>query len=290
MLQRFRAFGIALVTSALATSGSTATDEAIREDKVQRINLALRQATLVQRMAQSACFNMGGVQPERTSSAALEDVDTFGTVMDGLQDGHDWFHLLPETNPERLTRLAELSTRWHDYGAAVRQIIHKDFHSVVIAQIISSADATTDETNKLAAEHIGQFGDDVLDKGMADTIVLAGYYRMLSQRALKELCYAHFEIGSRKMPAFLDYTLQEMEETLARLREGGDGILPPPNARIERNYKTAALFWSKMRPVLDKVVNGEAPSEAELSKVIKFNASVLKQLNQAVEGYFSKSG
>ena len=181
--------------------------------------------------------------------------------------------------------IAEARQDWHDYGAAIRQLIHKDYHSVIMRQILARNQAALEGANRLSKRFIDAFGAEVFDPQLTAALELAGYHRMLSQRALKETCFVLAGIGGQPMREQLAATLQEFDSVLTRLQTGDAEIAPPPNARINRNFRTANLFWKKMRATMEAILAGQTPDETTLKKMIKFNASVLKQLNQAVEGY-----
>lgn len=269
----------------LCWTPATAEDPAVKKDKVARINLAIQQGTLIQSMTQAACFAMADVDAKRSGNKALEDIDTYETVLEALRDGHEWLGLLPEARPEMLTDIATTEEAWQRYRPNVQQIVARDYHTVIINLIYQLNAPATDSSTWLAQQFIDAFGSDVFDPSFNAALLLAGHHRMLSQRALLELCFVMAGVGGDGMRARLDLTLKEFEAAFETLAEGNSDIAPPPNARISRNYRTAKLFWKKMRPVLEKAINGDQIAEADVTKVLKFNKSVLKQLNQAVEGY-----
>lgn len=252
-------------------------------DRAARVTLAARQAALLHSMSMSVCFSIGGLDAKRMASQALEQADTYDTVLHGLRDGQQWMNLLAEQNPVHLDAIAHTDDAWHRFEPAIRQLVAGDWHSVVMRQSVHQVGPTSDRANALAVHYLTSFGADLIDAPGAAAMTLASRYRMLSQRALAEMCYIHFELG---LPTErLRQTLQEMDAAQDILRAGGTGVAPPPNGRVARNLRTAVLFWGKMRPTLDQVAMGASVPEADLQKVLKFNRSVLKQLDQAVAGY-----
>ena len=265
--------------------GLANTDEARQRDKTARIDLALRQSTVIQSMTQSACFAMGGIDTDRTSSVAMMELDTYSTVLNGFRDGHEWFGLLPESEPDMLAQIATAQAVWNQYRPAIQQIVAQDRHSVVMAQILTINAQVIDQSNALARHFLSQFGSDVFPDDLAGALHLASHHRMLSQRALKEMCYIRFGLGGADMRKRLAATLQEFAAAGDALMNGTGGVPPPPNGRIARNYRTAALFWSKIQPTFDTILADHIPEDAEFASALKLNSTVLKQLNQAVGGY-----
>lgn len=270
----------------LPLSPALADDAAVLKDKIARLNLSLRQATLVQSMTQAACFAMADVQQKSSANKALEDLDTFETVIIGLIEGHEWLGLLPTDDPNSLRNIAELNSIWSLYRPAVQQIVAQDYHPVAMRQIIQQSATVADASNTMARAFVADFGADVIDPTLNAAVLLAGHHRMLSQRAILELCFVLADVGGTAMKDRLALTLREFEKSFAILQEGDEAVAAIPNARIGRNYRTAALFWKRMAPVFAKAIAAEPIEETELQKMLKFNSSVLKQLNQAVEGYF----
>ena len=266
-----------------------ASDGTARRDADARVTLAIRQPMLIQTMTHAACFAMGGVNPALTRSTAIEEHDTFRTVLDAFRRGHEWLGVLPGARPEVLARVDATALRSRDYLAAILQIVHGDFHGTVMRQILDDNARITDASIALADLFIAEYADDGLSGRQLAALRLAGHFRMMTQRALTEMCLVHFGIGGARMAEILTRTLDEVESLYGVLSEGDADVAPPPNARIGRNFRTAKLFWDKMRPVLDRVAAGEDPAEADVQKVLKFNKSVLKQLNQAIEGYLAMS-
>ncbi|MEM6312323.1 MAG: hypothetical protein AAF754_20050 [Pseudomonadota bacterium] len=256
-----------------------------QKDRATRIDLALRQSTVIQSMTQSACFAMGGIDVDRSSNTALLELDTYATVLIGFREGHEWLGLLPETNPDMLFKIRTTNRVWDRYRPAIQQIVAQDRHSVVMDQILTLNAQVIEESNSLARHFLSEFGEEVFSLEMISALHLASHHRMLSQRAMKELCYIRFGLGGSGMRSRLQATLAEFSAAGLALVNGASGVQPPPNARIKRNYRTAALFWSKIQPTFDIVLADKIPGDAELISALKLNASVLKQLNQAVGGY-----
>ena len=257
------------------------------EDGATRISLAIRQETALQSIGTSACFAMGGVDARRQGDAAIEQMDSYRTVLEGFREGHEWMGLAPTTDPEQLTAIAYAEEVWQAYEPAVHQILANDLHSVVVQQILADKSGTIVSAVALTSAFVRFFGADVTGADMIGALRLAGHYRTLTQRALREMCFVYFDIGGQAKRDALRATLEELDATMQRLTNGDTGIVPPPNARIERNFRTANLFWDRMRPTIEAVLTDAPPSPDDIAKALKFNESVLKQLNQAVDGYLS---
>ena len=254
-------------------------------DLAARLKVAFQQGVLAQSMAKSACFAMTGISTRQNTMNARDDWDSFSTGLVALKDGHEWLGLAPESNPSLRASVDDLAGVWGNFGPAVQQILHEDYHSVVLGQILYNGDPVVDASIEVARDIAQQYGTGILPPEMVEALALAAYHRMLSQRAIKEMCFVLAEIGGDTMSYRLEFTLQEYADVLARLRSGDNNVAAPPNARIERSFRTADLFWSKMIPVFEKVIAGERPEDADIAKLLKFNTSVMKQLVAASDAY-----
>ncbi|WP_299692421.1 hypothetical protein [uncultured Tateyamaria sp.] len=254
-------------------------------DTSTRLTLALRQATLVQSMRASTCFAMGGIDQDRQGALALEHADSYGTTLAALRDGHDWLGLSPARNADDVAAVATAETVWRDFRPAVDQIIAGDLHSVVMRQIMRDADPTVDSATRLSGHFFDTLDMPASGPHIRQAAQLAAHYRMLTQRALGEMCFVLFDLGGAPMRSRLLETLSDIDQSFALLSEGGTDIAPPPSARVSRNLRTAHLFWSKMRPTIVAVQSDTMPDALTVQKMLKLNKSVLKQLDQAVDGY-----
>lgn len=253
-------------------------------NKSQKINVALKQSTLLESMTQTACFAMSGLQRRENRSEALDQIDSFGTALAGLREGHEWLGLRPETHPAALQGLGVADQSWTRFRPVIQQLVNGDNHSVVVQQLLSDSSPAQHITNALSQEMIKAHGHD-LSVRMQTGLFEAAAHRMRVQRSLSELCFVMNGIGGAQMADRLTQTLSQIDAGFTYLAEGNGTIPKAPNARVQRNLRTAALFWGKMRPNFDLALSGQGISEATLRKTLKFNKSVLKQLNQAVEGY-----
>lgn len=254
----------------------------------QKVNIALKQATLLEGLSQNACFAMSGLNQAQARADALELLDGFSTALAGLREGHQWLDLLPETDPGVIGELDKSDASWNSLRPAIQQLVNKDYHSVVIYQFLKNQPLALAQARGLADKIIDAHGAALLPD---DRVGLreAAAHRMRTQQVLRELCFVINEIGGAEMKVALAQTVSRIDARFVTLSEGGEGVPAAPNARIKRNLRTAALFWDKMRPGLDVVLRGEVLAEPELAKLLKLNRSVLKQLNQAVEGYLTPS-
>ena len=281
-----RAVRCALAFAMILTFVLVVPPAAHASDATKRITLALRQATLVQSMGAAACFAMGGIDTSRKAAQALEHADTYDTTLIALRDGHDWLGLMPVNDARDLAAIATATETWRGFRPAVYQIVAGDLHSVVMRQLMQDTDSTVDSSNALA-HHFLETLD--LQKVAADqqaAAQLAAHTRMLTQRALREMCLILFDLGGAEMPMQLDSTLAEIDAAFKTVSAGAAGVAPPNNARVARNLRTAELFWSKMRPTLEGARDNDTPDPIAVQKMLKLNKSVLKQLDQAIEGYF----
>ncbi len=282
MFISIRVFGYVLAMITL--SSALFADESLR-NKMERIKLSLRQPTLIQTMTSSACMTMGGIDAQSASNAALDDLDTYKTVIASFSDGHEWLGLLPENDTVILGQLDALGEVWSRYRPAVQQLVAGDYHAVVMSQLLTQNDEMTEASNALAAKFIAHYGSDAVDADVGRALQQAAHHMMLSQRSIMEMCYAYFGIGGAEMPRQLAGTIQAVDTGFADLSAGAADGSFTPNARVKRNLRTAALFWDRVKTAAEPLARGEAIAQEDLEKALKMNKSVLKQLNQALESY-----
>jgi len=281
----FRWLTLAVIGAATLMSASAWASSTEERNQIERIKLSLRQATLIQTMTSSACLTMGGFDTKSASNAALDDLDTFKTVLAAFHAGHEWLGLLPETDSAVLAQVSNVDAVWNRYRPAVEQLVAGDHHTVVISQLLSQTATISEASNALAAAFITHYGSRTVERDLGRALEEAARHMMLSQRVVKEICYAHFGLGGAGLPAELRRTIQTVDAGFTELSEGSARVPAPPNARVKRNLRTAALFWDKVKSVAEPLANGETVTKADLQKALKMNKSVLKQLNQALESY-----
>lgn len=283
-------FGIvfALILMSAAFSSASAETGSFR-NKAQKLNISLKQATLLEGMTQTACFVMSGVDRNQVRTEALEYVDGYDTALSGLRAGHEWLGLLAEDNPGALAQLERADAHWQGLQPVIQQIVHGDYHSVVIQQLLSGREPARLQARALSAEMISVHGN-VLSEAERVGLVEASAHRMRTQRALTELCFFLNDIGGVETKRHLQASLAEIEAGFTYLSDGTGPLLEAPNGRVKRNLRTAALFWRKISAEIEAALVSETADTAAIRKALKLNKSVLKQLNQAVEGYLPTQG
>ncbi|MEO0936826.1 MAG: hypothetical protein AAFY38_01585 [Pseudomonadota bacterium] len=253
-------------------------------DARKRVTLALSQPALVEAMGASACFAMGGIDAHRQSAAALEAVERFGTTLTAFAEGHEWMGLEPATRPDDLRLIHEAQAEWAAYAPAFHQTLAGDLHAVVMAQLLAGTKPTAARSTALA-EHFITAAPDAVAADLIPALRMAANQRVLTQRALRQMCLVHIGLAGDPMRAALHQTLDRIAAAAAQLAEGDADISAPPDGRVARNLRTADLFWSKLRPTLDAVAAGAPTSDMDITKALKLNKSVQKQLTQAIDGY-----
>ena len=267
-------------------AGLGAPTVSMSDETATRLTLALRQATLLHSMNAAACFAMGGIDADRQRAIAVELVDSYSTALTAFRDGHDWLGLSGTRDPGDLAAIDDAAAAWHTYRPAVEQIVAGDLHAVVMRQVMRDASPTADRANRLATYFVETAFPTDLDAAQRAAAVLASQYRMLTQRALTEMCFVLFDLGSDTMRDRLGLTMGAIDASITQLTQGDTRTAPPPTDRVARNMRTAQVFWDKMRETIDAVRHDTPLDPADVRKLLKFNRAVLKQLDQAVAGYF----
>lgn len=110
---------------------------------------------------------------------------------------------------------------------------------------------------------------------------------MLTQKVSKEACIIGTDHETAKTPADLETTIQIFEASLNALRHGMPelGLLPPPNANIETGLETVLNEWSEVKPLLEKVLGGDALASEALEKKFKGLNVTMSDMNKVVGMY-----
>ena len=171
---------------------------ATREAAV-RIDISGRQRMLSQRMAKASCFVMIDVAAKAHQAEALKAADEFEAALGALQLGSDTFGFRPETDPQTLELMQQVSQRWASYGAAVRQLASGETYSLVVTQIMQQNIPVLKTMNAAVQRITSTNPVPGADPAMAKTINLAGRQRMLTQKMAKEFCFVVADISAPEM-------------------------------------------------------------------------------------------
>ncbi len=262
------------------------------EDGGQKISLAGRQRTLLQLMANSACFAVLGIDAENHVRDLLKAHETFDQTLKALAQGSPPQRLLPETNPDVLMGLKGVASRWVRYSRAIESVAehYKDksaeeplriIYEINPGLVLEMSDTVT------RFEDVYAHPGDARRAALLGAINIASRQGMLSQKMAKEFCMTASGYNSGESRILLLGTMALFESTqdwLAissvdlDLTESQTDYLFARKSRAER-------VWQLLREVYARTKAGGAPTQDELAAVAVFNRELLSELNEVAKYY-----
>lgn len=277
--------GLAPIVITALVLGGFARPAHAADDSAVRISLSLRQAALIETITAATCFAMGGIDAQRQKSVALEGLERYGTVLTAFREGHKYLYLSPLPKTADASTLVWAEDTWQAYAPSLQQIIAGDLHTIVMRHVLTDREETVLTAIAVSSDVMKDHGNNVLASGALPALRLVGHLQLLTQRAVRQSCYVHFGLGGADLPQTLRATLNEITTIFARLSSEGDVGATLPNARIARNIKTAGMLWGRVAPAIALILDDPAIDHTAIAKMLKMNGSVLKQINQGIDGF-----
>ncbi|MEO0937029.1 MAG: type IV pili methyl-accepting chemotaxis transducer N-terminal domain-containing protein [Pseudomonadota bacterium] len=256
-------------------------------DHSARINLAGRQRMLTQRMAKAVCFFMAGIEPGRQSDMAWLAENEFRTALGTLRDGEPTLGIGPATEPEVLAQLQEIDEMFQTYGAAVQQLIHGDWHTIVVAQLLALNPEVLAASHEAVQLMQASAGDNGKDPAFAKTVNVAGRQRMLSQLMSKTFCFVKLGIDVAAQRERLEKAMSDFDTALKDLQTGSAalGLIEPPNSLARSQLERVAQTWAEFRAPLDRAVRGDPITPDDIAIIAGLNERLLSESNTVVKMY-----
>ena len=269
-----------MVGTAHATQARSQTDAA---ELKYKINIAGRQRMLSQRMARQICAAETGIDVAANRDAARVTAETFGDVLTMLRAGGGARDLKPETDPDVLDSLTQVVWLWQPYKTAMVDLaddmITGDLDK--IRQLNSGVlKAMNGAVGAMEAAAGGQ-----MDADLARTINVAGRQRMLIERTMMWTCLHATGTDAAADAEQLRAAADLFASSLAALRMGEEGLVPPPMWELEAQLELVEELWSGMSPLIDAATNGTPAQAHDLEQMFVQGVILVEAMNDAVWMY-----
>ncbi len=286
MAQRLILGLIAALFVSLTFGGSLAAAPADTAfENASKINIADRQRMLSQRIAQAACFAALGVDVAAHMAMAQKAHSEFDTGLKALRHGSTDLGISGETNADILAALDDVELPWKDFGSAVAStFLADDFELWVLGAINANRLELLQEMNEAVTKFVQAYSNAGIAKTRAETIIVAGRQRMLTQKAAAEFCLVIQGEAGAQNRALLRDTVDLFDTSLSSLMAGNDGMVPP-RRQISAQLKTVENLWSPLAAIYYRIADGALPTKAEIDLVAKQTELLLAETNRAVGMY-----
>lgn len=275
------------VGGAWAQSSETTPNGISQQDSASRkINLAGRQRMLSQHMSKDVCFAEVGVEAEKHRAALEQASWLFQTTLKDLRDGSDVQGMLPETDPEIVAALNEVSQHWLQISTAMNgwSLGYGDT-SASLGTIFDLNIPLLKSSHRVVGLLEATYGGaGVVSAYKAAAVNISGRQRMLSQKMTKEFCLVSLGYKADENVANLAKTMETFEASHKALMLGAAdvGLTEAAPEDIRKQLEKVASFYGKLAPSLSKAVEGAPVTETELKSVAQLNLIVLTEMDKAV--------
>ncbi|QPH53286.1 type IV pili methyl-accepting chemotaxis transducer N-terminal domain-containing protein [Pontivivens ytuae] len=280
------AIGVPTGASADTTSNAPVT----AEEAAYRVNVAGRQRMLSQRMAKAACLASTGIATETHLSQLDAAYDLFQRSDAALRVGDPDFNLPAERYQSVLTALSEIDGPWRAYGRMIDTTIadgsiEEERLMVLDAASVEVLDRMNAAVNRTARAY-GDAGPRV-PLALTVTVDIAGRQRMLTQRAVKEVCLMQVADNPQDYADRLTRTVEIFDLSLAALQNGlpDAGVLAAPNEEIAGQLAEVDRQWQAVHGIFDRAAAGEVLDADTLADLADRVEPLLAAMHAAVGMY-----
>lgn len=126
-----------------------------------------------------------------------------------------------------------------------------------------------------------------LPLGQTITVDVAGRQRMLTQRAVKEVCMMRVADDPQAYAARIAETVQLFDLSLNALMVGFDqaGVIPAPTEAIASRLQDVRDLWVPVKALMDRAAAGEVLSDTDMALLASETEPLLRTMNEAVGLY-----
>ncbi len=270
-----------MLAACLAAAPGPADAGAGAQEAKRRIGLAGYQLVLSERIARAACYHAMGIAAQRHAEMLVTARGDFGAGIDALLDGSARHGIGPAADPRVRAALGKLAAIWAGYESALsaaatdRQAL-ADLDMHVLPVLVAS--------DRVARAIRSSDGVAAVPDDLAQAINLAGWQRMLTQRAAKEYCLIAAGVDPASNRAALAETVALFDRHLDGLIEGSDALrlMPAPDETLVAQFREVAALWQPLRARFLEAAGGTTPGHDDLSAVAASVDAVLRSAEDAL--------
>lgn len=251
-----------------------------------RLTIAASQKGKLSKAAKSVCFLMMGAKRGLLEKEAIISLTELETEYDALLHGDPGRGLEAETDPEIIKQISRLQEASKTTTLSSRQIIVGDWHPVVVGQFLrgnGQADIKLDVvTQAIRNQHLSR-------NAMAQPVVFVQNQTSILQSMLRDSCLLRVGILSAWGRHSLRAQMELFETNMDALLHGNaDLSIPePPNLSLRVTLEKIQKQWGRVKPVVEKAIQGEDITLKEFQKASIFADLIEKYVGKAT-GYYWK--
>jgi hypothetical protein len=280
----------AIPAHATETSTSTVPVEISAQEVTRKVNVAGRQHMLSQRMAKASCLMTSDISAERHFEQLTQAHSLFARSDAALRYGDAEIGLGPETRRAVMRALEKVDSPWYRYDRLIRQVVSDrttdevdiERLSLVSVEVLRHMNAAVNQTAR-------SYGNVLPDVPLALTITIdvAGRQRMLSQKAMKELCLGYQGTDPAAHLAALEGTISMFDLSLTALQQGfaDVGVLAPPNSAIADQLALVRDLWAPIHDQYRSTIERGSVDAVMLEQMAPATDFLLQEMNRAVGMY-----
>lgn len=278
-----------------AQTDISATSAPISAQEVTRkVNIAGRQRMLSQRMAKASCLMVADVSPERHFDQLTSAHALFQRSDSALRVGDAEFGLGPEQRRAVMRALEKVDSPWYRYNRLLQRVIsNRNLDAGSVENLSSVSVEVLRHMNAAVNQTARSYGNVLPDVPMALTITIdvAGRQRMLSQKAMKELCLAYQAADPSAQFGTLSGTIQMFDLSLTALEQGFPdvGVLAPPNPGIAEQVALVRGLWTPIHEQYKSAITSGVVEADLLERMAPATDLLLQEMNRAVGMYEADS-
>lgn len=273
---------------ALAVTPSLAQQSEQLASANERINFSGKLRMLSQRAAAAGCNLAAEIDVSKSRQILTLTSAEFGKILDGLKNGSSDLKISSaETNDAVLSSLQVLNDRWQTFDSALLNL-SKDSQSAADIELINVQNmAVLESAQQLVKSVLDSYSGnaDADDGGFSKVIDIAGRQRMLTQKMSKEACQIWSNQNTAESLEALSNTMELFEVSLSSLRQGSDGLIEPPNERIEQGLSIVWDEWVSIKPLLEKALASQTVEIQGREQLARDLDQMLRDMNSVVGLY-----
>ncbi len=286
--------GVFLIVALLAGWGigspaSAAENSARKQSEAEafKLNIAGRQRMLTQRISKAACLTHMGVDAVLHESMARDASMQFRMTLTALRIGNPGRGLEPEQSRAVLIQLDKTEALWEAFEPFASRAAGKTPDLAALKEVHARNVILLKQMNRTVSAIQAEMDDGQEASQLSRALNIAGRQRMLSQKAVKDLCFLSSGNDTENDRKALTETAAEFENTLHELRAGNAArnLIAAPSWEIDAQLEMVENLWFEMAPIIQTAIAGGDVSKADLGYAAFIAEAVLNEMNTAVLMY-----